>query len=95
MLACDDLLARVAWANGPLPCYVRAVQMDRAADGFGIVDEIARIAADSEQRRRDVARLASELSRWLTANRNAESAMGARVDELAAAIERLNELAQR
>ena len=58
-------------------------------------DEIARIAADSEQRRRDVARLASELSRWLTANRNAESAMGARVDELAAAIERLNELAQR
>ena len=58
-------------------------------------DEIARIAADSEQRRCDVARLASELSRWLTANRNAESAMGARVDELAAAIERLNELAQR
>ena len=58
-------------------------------------DEIARIAADSEQRRRDVARLASELSRWLTANRNAESAMGARVDELGAAIERLNELAQR
>ena len=58
-------------------------------------DEIARIAADSEQRRRDVARLASELGRWLTANRNAESAMGARVDDLAAAIERLNELAQR
>ena len=58
-------------------------------------DEIARIAADSEQRRRDVARLASELSRWLTANRNVESAMGARVDELAAAIERLHQLAQR
>ena len=58
-------------------------------------DEIARIDAESEQRRRDVARLASELARWLTANRNTESAMGARVDELAAAIECLNELAQR
>ena len=58
-------------------------------------DEIARISAESEQRRRDVARLAGELGRWLTANRNTESAMGARVDELAAAIERLNELAPR
>ena len=58
-------------------------------------DEIARIGAESEQRQRDVARLASELSRWLTANNKAEVEMDVRVGELAAAIERLNEMAQR
>jgi len=58
-------------------------------------DEVARISAESEQRQRDVARLASELARWLTANNKAEAAMGARIEELAAAIERLNELTQR
>jgi len=58
-------------------------------------DEVARISAESEQRQRDVARLAGELARWLTANNKAEAAMGARIEELAAAIERLNELTQR
>jgi len=58
-------------------------------------DEVARISAESEQRQRDVARLASELARWLTANNKAEAAMGARIEELSAAIERLNELTQR
>lgn len=58
-------------------------------------DDVARIAVESEQRQRDVARLASELARWLTANTKTEAAMGTRVDELAAAIERLNNLAQR
>lgn len=58
-------------------------------------DEVARIAVESEERRADVARLASELARWLSANANADAAMSARVNELATAIERLNNLAER
>lgn len=58
-------------------------------------NEVARVAAESEQRQRDVAKLASELGRWLTANNTAEATMGARVHELEAAIERLHELAKR
>ncbi len=57
-------------------------------------DDIARIAVESEKRQGDVARLATELSRWLTANTKADAVMGARVDELTAAIERLNNFAQ-
>lgn len=57
--------------------------------------EVARVAIESERRQHDVARLASELARWLTANAKAETEMGARVDELAAAIERLNTHAPR
>ncbi len=57
-------------------------------------DEVARIAVASERRQDDVVRLASELARWLTANTKADEVMGARVDELAAAIDRLNVLAQ-
>ena len=52
-------------------------------------DEVARIAAESERRQHDVARLASELARWLTANTKTETAIKSRVDELATAIERL------
>ena len=58
-------------------------------------DEVARLAVESQQRQGDVARLASELARWLTANANADAAIGARVDDLASAINRLNNLAQR
>jgi septal ring factor EnvC (AmiA/AmiB activator) len=57
--------------------------------------EAARISAEADQRQRDVALLASELGRWLTANAKAEAAMGVRVDELQAAVRRLNELASR
>ncbi len=58
-------------------------------------DEVARIAVESERRQGDVARLASQLARWLTANTKADAEMSARVEELTAAVDRLNNLAQR
>ena len=57
-----------------------------------IRDEVARVAAESSQHRQDVARLADELGRWLTAKAQAESAMTSRVDELSDAVMRLTQL---
>ena len=53
-------------------------------------DEVARLAIQSEQQRRDMARLAGELGRWLTAKSKAEDAMSARIDALFNAVDRLN-----
>ncbi|MBI4884681.1 MAG: hypothetical protein HY826_11590 [Actinobacteria bacterium] len=53
-------------------------------------EETAKVAAAAERHQQEVARLASELSRWLTANARAEAAMSTRLDELQEAVERLS-----
>ena len=57
-------------------------------------DEVAHITAQSAQHQRDVARLASELGRWLTAKAKEDAAMTTRLDELQACVKRLSQLAQ-
>ena len=57
-------------------------------------DEVARITTQSAHHQRDLARLASELGRWLTAKAKEEAAMTKRVDELQACVTRLSHLAQ-
>jgi|CXWL01.1.fsa_nt_gi hypothetical protein len=56
---------------------------------IAVREECALVAATSERRQHEVARLAGELARWLTANARAEAATNARLDELHAAVERL------
>ena len=60
----------------------------------GLRDEVARITEQSAQHQRDVARLATELGRWLTAKAKEDAAMTTRVDELQACVQRLSQLAQ-
>ena len=57
-------------------------------------DEVAWITTQYAQHQRDLARLANELGRWLTAKAKEEAATTKRLDELQACVTRLSHLAQ-